>query len=503
MSTASPALAPIDRASDWLNPILIKETRQALKSRQFVVTFSLMLTSSWLISVFGVVMEGAGAEYREIGGSFFYGYYVVLAVAIFLIVPFSAFRSLLSERDQHTWEVLSITTLKPRQIVWGKLSSALLQIFIYYSAITPFMAFSKLLKGIDVPTIALVLVGSLVWSMVLSLVALTVGSFGHQRYWQVFLTLGVLLGLLLGLFTALQFVGFRMTIAFEFDSQAFWTTVAIIATFLGAYSVLLLQIAIGQLTFDADNRTTGVRLASAGIFWLALVWSFVGMAYHSWFGIPPMTPADAPAFLRVLATLATIHWALVGLFAVTENDQLSRRVRRNLPRWAILRLLLTPLLPGGARGFLYVLGHLLALYAFAQAFFHWHGTYDQQTVNYVVALCCYVVIYLGLGSVLSRLARRFMGDFRPAHARVLTLLLLAMGAILPQTLYFFDQFNNWATPQYWITDPFHTLAAVSSGSLDTALLMRLLAAGTVVILAINGRAMWRGIVDVVRGPAVK
>ncbi|HEY2252146.1 MAG TPA: hypothetical protein VGH74_13830, partial [Planctomycetaceae bacterium] len=90
MSTASPALPRIDRASDWLNPILIKETRQALKSRQFVVTFALMLTASWLISVFGVVMEGAGAEYREIGGSFFYGYYVVLAVAIFLVVPFSA-----------------------------------------------------------------------------------------------------------------------------------------------------------------------------------------------------------------------------------------------------------------------------------------------------------------------------------------------------------------------------------------------------------------------------
>lgn len=500
MSSAAPAIPRIDRASDWLNPILIKETRQALKSRQFVVTFALMLTASWLISVFGVVMEGAGAEYREIGGSFFYGYYVVLAVAIFLVVPFSAFRSLLSERDLHTWEVLSITTLKPREIVWGKLSSALLQIFIYYSAITPFMAFSKLLKGIDVPTIALVLIGSLVWSMVLSLIALTVGSFGHQRYWQVFLTLGVLLGLLLGLFTALQFVGMRMAFAFEFDSQAFWTTTAVIVTFLGAYSILLLQITIGQLTFDADNRTTGVRLASAGVFWLALAWTFIGMTCHAWFGLPAMTPADATIFLRVLATLAAIHWAVVGLFSVTENDHLSRRVQRNLPRWRILRLLLVPLLPGGARGFLYVLGHLIALYAFVEAAFFWNGSYDQATINYVLAMCCYVVIYLGLGAALSHVARKIIGDFRPAHARVLTLLLLAMGAILPQTLYFFDQFNNWATPQYWITDPFHTLATVGSGHIDAALLMRMLAAGTVLILAINVRGMWRGIVDVVRKP---
>jgi hypothetical protein len=189
-------------------------------------------------------------------------------VAVFLIVPFGAFRSLLSERDLHTWEVLSITTLKPREIVWGKLSSALLQIFIYYSAITPFMAFSKLLKGIDVPTIVLVLLASLVWSMVLSLVAVTVGSFGNQRYWQVFLTLGVLIGLLLGLFIALQTVAYRMTFSFAFDSLEFWSMTAVFATFLGAYCVLLLQIAIGQLTFDADNRATGVRLAAAGVFWL-------------------------------------------------------------------------------------------------------------------------------------------------------------------------------------------------------------------------------------------
>ena len=91
--------------------------------------------------------------------------------------------------------MLSITTLKPRQIVWGKLLSAMVQIFIYYSAITPFMAFAILLKGIDVPTIAVVLAASLFWSLALSMIALTVSTFGSQRYWQVFLTLAVLGGL--------------------------------------------------------------------------------------------------------------------------------------------------------------------------------------------------------------------------------------------------------------------------------------------------------------------
>ena len=47
-----------DYLTDRLNPILVKETRQALKSSQFIITFMLLLTVAWLISVFGTVWYG-------------------------------------------------------------------------------------------------------------------------------------------------------------------------------------------------------------------------------------------------------------------------------------------------------------------------------------------------------------------------------------------------------------------------------------------------------------
>ena len=31
-----------DAASDWFNPILVKESRQALQSRQFAITFTMI-----------------------------------------------------------------------------------------------------------------------------------------------------------------------------------------------------------------------------------------------------------------------------------------------------------------------------------------------------------------------------------------------------------------------------------------------------------------------------
>src|SRR5690606_21444363 len=44
----------IERWGERLNPILVKEARQALKSRQFTVTFTLMLVAAWVWSILGI-----------------------------------------------------------------------------------------------------------------------------------------------------------------------------------------------------------------------------------------------------------------------------------------------------------------------------------------------------------------------------------------------------------------------------------------------------------------
>lgn len=504
MSAASPPLPLVERASDRLNPILVKETRQALKSRQFVVTFQLMLVASWLISVFGIVMAGAGAEYQELGKDFFFYYYIVLAVAVFVVVPFGAFRSLLGERDLHAWEVLSITTLKPRQIVWGKLLSSLVQIFIYYSAITPFMAFADLLKGIDVLTIAFVLVASLGWALALALAALAISTFGSQRYWQVFLTLAMLFVLFVSFWMVVAVVQAGMQGLFAFDTAEFWWLCAVIGSFVVGYCVLMLQVAIAQLTFDADNRSTGVRLAASGVFVLALGWIYLGTSWHGRGGIPSIGGADVNAFLSTFAVLASLHWAVVGLFSISEPDVLSRRVRRDVFRFLPLRLLAAPFLPGGARGFIYLLVNVAVLLGFAVTTLNMVGSPDDSALYFVSGLCCYLVIYLGLGSALGRAARSVSGEFRPAHTRVLTVLLFALASILPQILYLSDEFRAHPKPQLWITDPFSTLSRLANNDRDSLLLITWLAIGAVVVVAINLRAMLLGISEAVHsspGPA--
>src|SRR4051812_21430074 len=78
-----------------LNPILVKEARQALKSKQFTITFTLVLICCWAWSILGLALLGPDVHYLDSAGrEMFYGYYLILALPLLVIVPYSAFRSL-------------------------------------------------------------------------------------------------------------------------------------------------------------------------------------------------------------------------------------------------------------------------------------------------------------------------------------------------------------------------------------------------------------------------
>ncbi|MBI2479345.1 MAG: hypothetical protein HYV60_12155 [Planctomycetia bacterium] len=166
----------LELGGERLNPILVKEARQALKSRQFVITFTLLLLAGWVWSMLGVALLSPGVYYAPGGRFMLCGYFMILTIPVLVIVPFSAFRSLAAEREDGTFELLSITALSSRQIVTGKLGSAMLQMLVYYSALAPCIAFTYLLRGIDVVTIVFLLFWTLVASVLLSSVGLVVAT---------------------------------------------------------------------------------------------------------------------------------------------------------------------------------------------------------------------------------------------------------------------------------------------------------------------------------------
>lgn len=451
-----------ERSSDWLNPILVKETRQALKSRQFLVTFTLMLVSAWLISVFGVLLAGDSLEYGSAGRIFFLFYYYVLALAIFGVVPYSAYRGLLNERDQTTLELLSITTLTPRQFVWGKLCSSMVQVFIYYSAIAPFIAFTSLLQGFDLAQVAFVLTASLLASFALTMLALTLAAIPQSKHAQGGTTL-----LYFGAKVWMGFaVAFGMPVLFmeaiPFDQHEFWVIVGCFITAGLSFVYLFQQVAVAHLTFESDNRSTGIRFACT--IQQVLYWSAIGVVLKY---VAPVgaTPRIGSEEVAVMATFAILHATVIGFFSATELDFTSRRVRRNFAKGWLLKLVSVPFMPGGHRGFVYLLLHLLTIPFVCRLMFGNSFASGRWDGWWIVTMILYVVAYLGIGSALGRMLRSVSPDVRAVHTRVIILIVFLIGLIVPYLPGLFglkDAQNHFLTLR--IANPFEFLNAIAGNS---------------------------------------
>src|SRR5690606_679221 len=100
-----------ERWADRLNPMLVRESRRLMKSRQLVSSFGLALLAAWMVSAWGVVQVGTTPMEVEVGRDFFVGYHAVLDACLFFVVPFGVFRNMSSEFREQSFEVLAISTL--------------------------------------------------------------------------------------------------------------------------------------------------------------------------------------------------------------------------------------------------------------------------------------------------------------------------------------------------------------------------------------------------------
>ena len=439
----------LERGGDLLNPILIKEVRQSFKSKQFLGSFWALLGICWLIGTCGLLFAGNAVEFGAVGGAFFTLFYSVLAFAVLLLVPYGAYRSVLNERLENTWEVLSITALSPRQIVLGKIACAAMQTLVFFSAVAPFVAFCSLLQGFDPRTAAFFLIATAWGGIVASSFAVMLAAVVRQKVWQGLLA-GALGSALFGgvwVYVGSAFSG-ALVQPLPFGEPAFWWTLAAAAAASGSYVALFVNAAAAGLTFEADNRSTAVRVTVTAQFWLLIA----GVA-----GLYAARPdlLSAPV-LSAIAAFSLGHWLFWSLVFTAERDELSRRVRRGVPAWRLPRALAAPWLPGGSRGELLVWLHLAAIAALAgwvraarapalatrigrpgaevNALADLPGALlaGDPWCQFLFCGLCYVLIYAGLCGLAMRLGSALLRDFPPTGARLIVLILGPMG-LLPAT----------------------------------------------------------------------
>lgn len=328
--------------SDRLSPILVKETRESLKSRQFLITFLLLLGLTLLWTCLGVVFNSPDIYYAPSGQFLLTGYYVLLAIAIAGLVPLMAYRSLSSELENNTFELLSVTELGSLEIIRGKFASATLQMMLYLAAVMPSLAFTYLLRGVSVLEIAMILIAIMLSGVAITALALMVAPLqsGFLSQTMVLIGLIIAIGFVQIVLGSICLAGVLQTgLASGSDG---WVGVLMAVPNLGVIVVILLKTAAAQIAPVSENRSTSIRcwLVVLQTTWVTSV--VVTMLY-----------TDDRNVVNFGSFWLTLMWLVVGAIFLTESTEISPRVRRGLPATLTSRALLTAFVPGPSSGYLF------------------------------------------------------------------------------------------------------------------------------------------------------
>jgi hypothetical protein len=395
-----------ERVGERVNPIIVKEIRQGLRTRAFWIFFSLMLFGCLVISL---VAAATTEAYSNDGKGYFMAYDVCLALVLFFVIPYSAFRSMAREREEETWVLLTLTGLGPKAILRGKMGSFMLQGGLYACAAAPFLLFSYYLNGIDLPTIVLAVAAAVTWQLFLTAVCVSMATLAESK-----LVRGVLHFFTLAILLQGTGMGIGATAGMMEGLRDFWLKEAAPALACGilfglaSWGVLLYEAAAARMSLLTESYARGPRIA--------MLAQLLGMLGFFIWG----TLASKEAGVSSAGAVAcSAQLMVVGLFIASDHDGMARSLWLKRPRLSLFK-------PGALRGFRLVVLCFAAITAvFMVLVVVTNGSSKEFAL--VVAAPAYGALYIALPMILARLVKAAPGQ-RPALTRVLAIGLFVLGA---------------------------------------------------------------------------
>lgn len=465
------------RIADQLNPILIKETRQSLKSRQFVYTFFALLVAAFAWTVAGSFSRMPQIYTTPSASMLMLGYFAVLAIPMLLVVPLAAYRSLEVEIDDGTLELLSISTLSPWQIILGKLASSLLQILLYFVVLLPCMAYAYTLRGVDLLDMALVASSLLGSAVLLTVIAIFFAPMSHSRTGRTLTLLStvvMLLAAVAGISVAMvQLIQNGNPLS---DKELFFV-IASVVSIGSALGHLLLTCAAAQLTPESENRSTRLRWAVLGLSTALIFCTALATANLNYYvrGKGVVIPQQTTLYSLIIATWTL--WTFSGAMFVSESGNLTPRVRRELPSSIVSRTLNTWFTPGHTTGFIFVCINVAGLYTWFSHGLRWlsgqtlepaHFAIIQKELNLINSVSLVFASYLIITLILVRwlmIAIRRKQNPRVEVGMAALLAITILMVLIPYSVG--SQLNNFQPFDYseWqVTNWFWTLSWIYQGN---------------------------------------
>ncbi len=343
----------VDFGSRLCSSILIKETRQAIKSRQFLWTYLALLVVCAIWAIAGLTFN---IQLSETGPEMLLGYFCIMGVPLGVIVPFSAYRSLTREFEDGTIQLVSITTMRPWQIIAGKLGSALLQMLVYLSVLAPCIAFTYLLRGIGINQILIGTAICVAGSICLTIVGLFLAGTTRSGALNVGMSV-VFVVALAGVYLMWCGIISELTTGNSFGNSEWGDIESVIlfgfVAFFGSTALLLFLSAAAQISFPSENRATATR-------WVMLLQQVLFFAWFIAILLAESTGGYDDGIPIVIGFCYGHYWLLMGFLMSGESLPLSQRVRRDLPTTLLGKSFGALMMPGPGRGLLFCIANLVA-----------------------------------------------------------------------------------------------------------------------------------------------
>ncbi len=339
----SPAAAARHDFPDWLSPMLVKELRQGMRTKVFVLSFILLQILMTLNVVIGLLSTANGLS--SSGTSIVF--WLMVGFPLLIILPLGGLGALSSEKAANTLELILLTRLSAWRIVLGKWFAIVAQTSLFVCTVLPYVVLRYFMGGVnladDLIGLGLMLAGSAV------LTGITVGvSPFPVALVRVLSTIAIFIIILFGGGGLMAFL-FQGQVVSGGGGGA-WAPVATILVFGGMLIFLMLQIAAGKIAPPAENHSAVKRLIGIGFFLGALI--LVGAGAN-----PPVT---------IFVAMACSAPVLIG--SICEVVRTNAGVYQPfLQRGAVGRLLGRFFYPGWPAGLLYavvLLGAFGVLMAF-------------------------------------------------------------------------------------------------------------------------------------------
>ena len=436
-----------EKINDRLNPIVVKELRQAVQGKFLIVVLICFLCLQ-LLTMGLFLTDEAVTESFNAGLNIFRVLLGILFGTCLLFVPAYTGIRLASERADANVDLLFITTLQPRSIIWGKFFAGIVLTVLLYSACMPFMTFTYLLRGVDLPSVFILLALDFIVVAMSIQCGILIGCLPANRVFKVILGVGWLVALNI-VFTTLMVVMFMpgglldSGIGSQLDSWEFWR--GALGVLIGGSSLIGISalLSIALISPLSTNRALPVRVFATA------VWLLTGIGAAIWsIGVNDFIP---------IMVWATSHIFLysIGLFvAVSERERLGSRVRRTIPRRRFLRPLVFLFYSGDASGVtwssLMIILTLLSIGGWLSVFPQMSAGDDIGAIGALASLGLYSFSY-ALGASLIR--RRFLANWvAGAYTWVIALLLLGFTTtIVPLVLFFLS--GEW-NKEWLVASPF-------------------------------------------------